>query len=314
MDTVSKETNIVIKQRSTAACIKEGFRLISTQLKNLLYSSWLPVLLTALFMSLYFLLFIEVMVIPMPADVGLGTLVMMYIFYVLYSLCGILLTGRLFLLFRDYRDTGRIPRLRPMQGMKDTLRMAGRAFLFQIWIILLAAPGTQLFKILLKWIPRPESLTSMSFLIAGLVVVGIIAIISLIPLVHTFYKYVLDGGSFLKMIGKSYGRGARHRGKIISVAVLSGAIITVLLGFIMLPMIIVTSAFTQSVIGVLQGDDTGVPSYFPWLMRITYLVSMVIVLLVTIYCYCTMLYAYGSIDAQENDRENYMNQQELTNS
>ena len=313
MDTVSKETNIVIKQRSTAACIKEGFRLISTQLKNLLYSSWLPVLLTALFMSLYFLLFIEVMVIPMLADVGLGTLVMMYIFYVLYSLCGILLTGRLFLLFRDYRDTGRIPRLRPMQGMKDTLRMAGRAFLFQIWIILLAAPGTQLFKILLKWIPRPESLTSMSFLIAGLVVVGIIAIISLIPLVHTFYKYVLDGGSFLKMIGKSYSRGARHRGKIISVAVLSGAIITVLLGFIMLPMIIVTSAFTQSVIGVLQGDDTGVPSYFPWLMRITYLVSMVIVLLVTIYCYCTMLYAYGSIEAQENDREKYMNQQELTN-
>ena len=92
--------------------------------------------------------------------------------------------------------------------------------------------------------------------------------------------------------------------------ILSGILVAVILGFVLLPMMIVSGAFTQSVIGILQGDESGVPSYFPWLMRITYLVSMIASVLVSIYCYSSMLYVYGSIEAQENERENYIIQQE----
>ena len=305
-----QDTNSVVKQRSSAACIKEGFRFITSHFRSLFHSAWVPVLVTALLMTVYFLFFIEMMVIPMPTDVSIGTMVIMYVSYVLYSLSGLLLTGRLFMLFKEFRDTGRVPRLKLTSGWKQTLKMAGRAFIFQIWIILLASPGTQLFSIIGQWLPKPQSLTGLGFMTAGLIVVAIIAFISLIPLMYTFYKYVLDGGSFMKMVGKSYARGARHRGKIVAVGILSGILVAVILGFVLLPMMIVSGAFTQSVIGILQGDESGVPSYFPWLMRITYLVSMIASVLVSIYCYSSMLYVYGSIEAQENERENYIIQQE----
>ena len=264
-----QDTNNVVKQRSSAACIKEGFRFITSHFRSLFHSAWAPVLVTALLMTVYFLFFIEMMVIPMPTDVSIGTMVIMYVSYVLYSLSGLLLTGRLFMLFKEFRDTGRVPRLKLTSGWKQTLKMAGRAFIFQIWIILLASPGTKLFSIIGQWLPKPQSLTGLGFMTAGLIVVAIIAFISLIPLMYTFYKYVLDGGSFMKMVGKSYARGARHRGKIVAVGILSGILVAVILGFVLLPMMIVSGAFTQSVIGILQGDESGVPSYFPWLMRIT---------------------------------------------
>ena len=134
-----QDTNSVVKQRSSAACIKEGFRFITSHFRSLFHSAWAPVLVTALLMTVYFLFFIEMMVIPMPTDVSIGTMVIMYVSYVLYSLSGLLLTGRLFMLFKEFRDTGRVPRLKLTSGWKQTLKMAGRAFIFQIWIILLAS-------------------------------------------------------------------------------------------------------------------------------------------------------------------------------
>ena len=134
-----QDTNSVVKQRSSAACIKEGFRFITSHFRSLFHSAWAPVLVTALLMTVYFLFFIEMMVIPMPTDVSIGTMVIMYVSYVLYSLSGLLLTGRLFMLFKEFRDTGRVPRLKLTSGWKQTQKMAGRAFIFQIWIILLAA-------------------------------------------------------------------------------------------------------------------------------------------------------------------------------
>jgi hypothetical protein len=52
-----------------------------------------------------------------------------------------------------------------------------------------------------------------------------------------------------------------------------------------------------------MGDPSGTPSYFPWLTAITYVVSFLLLYFVGVFLYSSNLFAYGSIEAQEQERE-----------
>jgi len=316
MHKISNISNMdrVIKQRSAAACMKEGFSFLGKHIRNIIYSTWMYIVAVAIFMTIYFITFEKTITTPITAENALGILITLYLAYLLYNVCILFFTGRLFHLFREFRDTQKVQRLKPFQQFKTTCGMGLRSLVFYIWVMILSAPGLQLFSTLWSWIPQPHSQFGFGALAIAAMAIAIVAFISLIPLVHTFYKYVLDGGSFLKMIGKSYGRAARHKGLIIATNMLTIILLSIIMGIVMLPFIIITLASTQSAIGVLLGDEAGVPSHFNALLYITYFVTFVVIITCTIMAYATLLYLYGSIEAQEDEREKYINQTETKES
>ena len=304
----------VIKQRSTAACMKEGFSFVGKHIRNIIYSTWMYILAVAFFMAIYFVTYGKTLTTPITTEKAFGIIITLYLAYLLYNLCFLFLTGRLFHLFREFRDTQRVPRLKPFQQFKTTCSMGIRSMVFYIWIMILSAPGLQLFSTLWSWLPKPHSPFGFWAMLILLVLIAIVAFISLLPLVHTFYKYVLDGEGFLKMIGKSYGRGARHKGLIFAVSFLTGILLIIITFIIMTPFFIITLASTQSAIGVMLGDPSGTPSYFNALIYITYFITFVVIIICSFMAYASLLYLYGSIEAQEDEREKYINQTETKES
>ena len=300
-----------MKQRSAAACIHEGFAFIGRHLRALLYSTWAYLLLTAALLAPYLIIFFNTLSVPQGYELKTSVLVIMYLLYVLYNLSMQLLIGRVFHLFREYRDHGIVPRLKPFQELKTTCKMALRSFIFSVWIMILSAPGLQLMDLVIQWIPMPQGTLSLTLFIIGLVLVCVLVVICLLPLVFTYYKYVLDGEPFLQMVGKSYKQGSHYKGRMIAAILLSTILLSVILAFLMLPMLILSVASSLSNIGQMMGDPSGLPSYFQLLMGVTFFLSLAILIYVSFASYTTMFYVYGSIEAQEKERDTYLTQTSL---
>lgn len=299
--------NIVMKQRSTAACIREGFSFIGRHLRALLKSTWTLLLLTAVTMAAYLMVMIQVRAVPEGYEVATRALVILYVAYVAYTLSTALLTGRLMTVLKAFRDTGIVPRLKIAQGWKDTIRMALRSLLFSVWIALLAAPGNQLIGLVAKLLPTPESTVTRWALIIGGIVLMVIAVISLLPLFFTYYKYVMDGGSFLRMLGPTYKKGSHHKAKILVTGILTAILLAVTTSLLLVPMLILVMASTLSAVGVMLGDPSGLPSYFTVLIATTFVVTLFVTLYINMAMGSTGLYLYGSIETQENERNQYLN-------
>ena len=102
----------------------------------------------------------------------------------------------------------------------------------------------------------------------------------------------------------------RHWG-FIFVVVLVAAIVEVLLMMLLsLPAIILSAANTQSIMGVAIGDPVGLPSYMPALAAGTFLIIGFLQAYVMLSVLFPIYYMYGSIDAQEQEKQDFNKQQQ----
>ena len=133
----------------------------------------------------------------------------------------------------------------------------------------------------------------------------------LLPLAYITMRYILnDGIGFWKQFRIGYGVGMRRWGFIFIVVLVAVIVEMLLLMLLSLPAIILSMANTQSVIGVAMGDPYALPSYMPALAAGTFLIIGFLQAYVMLSVLFPIYYMYGSIDAQEQEKQDFNKQQQ----
>ena len=133
----------------------------------------------------------------------------------------------------------------------------------------------------------------------------------LLPLAYITMRYILnDGIGFWKQFRIGYGVCMRRWG-FIFIVVLAATIVELLLMLVLsLPATILSLANTQSVLGVAMGDPYALPSYMPALAAGTFLIIGFLQAYVMMSVLFPIYYMYGSIDAQEQEKQDFNKQQQ----
>lgn len=162
--------------------------------------------------------------------------------------------------------------------------------------------------ILYKCFVAETSFATLFFSSAGYVVV--IALLCL-PLIYSYMRYMLDaearfGGVFLGY----YKTGARHWGFIFMASLLAFMMIGAATLVISMPLAIVMIANAWSTWGVSTlADPAGLPDNF-WLIRfLVMLLTTFVVLLINVITMFVYYFIYGSIEAREREKNEFLKRQ-----
>lgn len=71
----------------------------------------------------------------------------------------------------------------------------------------------------------------------------------------------------------------------------------------LIPLFIITIAQGVNQLGIIDGDQSGVPGYFPYLLFMTSVVTMFIFVYLSMWADFVLYYAYGSIEAIEKEKK-----------
>ena len=117
------------------------------------------------------------------------------------------------------------------------------------------------------------------------------------PMVYSATQYAfVEGVKFIGVFGKSYGLGFRHLGFLFTLVCTVGLLLIVVCVFLCMPGCITFFANEINGLGVLEGDASGLPSYFIWLNALSSAIMSFILQYLAIWVLLTYLYAYGSIE------------------
>lgn len=302
-----QEKNQILKPRSAAACIREGFKLIANHPVTLLTATWPCILLTAVATLLYFESTVSLMKKIFSEGVndtwpllGVSLSVLLLIVTIYF------LIARVMLVLKYLRDNGTLARIKAFKQWRPTIGIAFNMLPFVLIEILVSALFSGVGVMTVRWAMAQQNMTLRLTVMALLMFVGLLILLALLPLLQTFYSYTMDGGHFMQTLRTTYRKGLRHIGKLFATNVLAVVLISVLISLVILPLEVLAMANTQSIMGVVVlGDESGMPGYMGWLSGI----AIVVCTSLAIYCYLafftTNLYVYGSIESIEAGRNKY---------
>jgi hypothetical protein len=293
------------KNRSFTVCIRDGYALLITHLKNIFKKTWIPALALALIATV-------AITINMPDrtihDIGMAR--PMTTFILLIAVAVLLLAAIVW----HASVTVRIFNEKPLKT--NLMRMA----LVILFCIVLDIVGTLITsgtgKLILKSMGgTKESLGSAIIVAIGAtVIVGILLFVVFLPFVHSCLRYVVDTKTTLcQFFKRDYRCGWRHWGFLFIVLFLITLITSVLMMVIMVPFGIIFASQLSNQLGMLDGDASGVPTYFPYLFFLTTIITMFILSYVCLWIYFVMVYACTSIITQDKEREEQRQQNTTLN-
>ncbi len=141
-------------------------------------------------------------------------------------------------------------------------------------------------------------------LLATTACILLIAIFAFLPLVYSATKYLVTKEmKFVQIFKRDFRNGLRHVGYIFIVELLSLLSISVGLIFMISPTLIVVYANQLDSIGMANGDPTGLPDYFKYLIFVTCTLGCFIVRYFGFWTGLVTFYAYGHIEAVEKERQ-----------
>lgn len=298
----SEQTIQLFKSRSYAACIKEGIRFLADNPWKVFRSLW-PYLLLAALCSWFFYVSIASLQLPAGAQLSAVGILWLLLSYVVVGAGMLFFTARVMLLFQRFAEKGRAERIGAFALFGQTAANALRLLPFLLFEMLFIAGFLQLASLAMSWAAKQQTVTMLVCAVIALVAVALIALVFILPLVQSLYHCQLGQGRFMQLVKTGYRRGFRHKGKIFVTNLLACFLFFLVGMLVAMPLFIVMSANIFSNVGILMGDPSGTPSYFPWLTAITYVVSFLLLYFVGVFLYSSNLFAYGSIEAQEQERE-----------
>ena len=293
-DNMEKEKDdILLKVRSSRGCISAGYRLYTGHFKHIFRYSWLAALIYALFCSVS-----GVLMIMMPRLIPI-TAAILIIVECLFASYG-------FSVLKQHQTFGNI--LRPAKWFSLDTHIFVRTIkcwlcLFVIYLIasiIIVGIGFAAFKFL-----------SLYTAIGAAALGALVIMCLLLPLTYITMRYILnDGIGFWKQLKIGYGVGMRRWGFIFIVVLVAVIVELLLLMLLSLPAIILSIANTQSMFGVAMGDPYALPSYMPALAAGTFLIIGFLQAYVMLSVLFPIYYMYGSIDAQEQEKQDFNKQQQ----
>ena len=293
-DNMEKEKDdILLKVRSSRGCISAGYRLYTGHFKHIFRYSWLAALIYAVFCSVG-----GAMMIMMPRMMPI-TAAILIIVECMFASYG-------FSVLKQHQTFGNI--LRPAKWFSLDTHIFVRTIkcwlcLFIIYLIasiIIVGIGFAAFKFL-----------SLYTAIGAAALGALVIMCLLLPLTYITMRYILnDGIGFWKQLKIGYGVGMRRWGFIFIVVLVAVIVELLLLMLLSLPAIILSIANTQSMFGVAMGDPYALPSYMPALAAGTFLIIGFLQAYVMLSVLFPIYYMYGSIDAQEQEKQDFNKQQQ----
>ena len=288
-----EKDDILLKVRSSRGCISAGYRLYTGRFKHIFRYSWVAALIFALFCSVS-----GAMMIMMPRLIPLTTAILIIV-ECLFASYG-------YSVLKQHQTIGNI--LRPVKWFSIDTHIFVRTI--KCWLCLLVI--YLIASIIIVGLAYAAFKFLSLYTAIGCTALGTLIILCLLlPLAYITMRYILnDGIGFWKQLKIGYGVGMRRWG-FIFIVVLAAVIIELLLLMILsLPATILSMANTQSVMGVAMGDPYALPSYMPALAAGTFLIIGFLQAYVMLSVLFPIYYMYGSIDAQEQEKQDFNKQQQ----
>lgn len=290
-----EKDDILLKVRSSRGCISAGYRLYTGHFKHIFRYSWVAALIYALFCSILGGVMVSA---PRLAPIAIAVLFIVECLFASYG----------FSVLKQHQTFGSI--LRPAKWFSIDAHIFGRTVkcwlcLLVIMIIVGILIGG-MSAIAVKYLDF-SAYTAVGFFTLG----SLVILCLLLPLAYITMRYVLnDGIGFWKQLKIGYGIGMRRWGFIFIVVLVAVIVEVLLMMLLSLPAIIISIANTQSMFGVAMGDPYALPSYMPPLAAGTFLIIGFLQAYVTMSVLFPVYYMYGSIDAQEQEKQDFNKQQQ----
>lgn len=310
----NKQDLKLLRPRSMAAVVTDGYRLYMGTFRSLLRSSW-PVAIVYAFTFALFMGNIVNIVIPMQVTVQSGgQAALPPAFYlsvaamVLYALAVPLLAAQAVAVFREHSTTDDVLRPSHWYG-RLCLSSFLRLLVVSVWMLLLGVAVGLLFALLTSAI---LSLGVVGSLWKSVASVGLLSVLALavtalcIPLCYTVVRALLEPGKLrVTPPVAGYMRGMRHWGLLFA-TLLTVYIFTGLLTLVCeLPAVIMAGANALAYVGLANGDPLGMPESMVPLTYAVFFVAGFIQAYVHLSMLYPVYYAYGSVEQLEKDREEF---------
>jgi len=288
-----EKDDILLKVRSSRGCISAGYRLYTGRFKHIFRYSWVAALIYALFCSVSGAMMIMV---PTMIPITAAILIIVECLFASYG----------YSVLKQHQTLGNI--LRPVKWFSIDTHIFIRTIkcwlcvlvVYLIACVIIVGLGFVAFKYLALYTA-----------IGCTALVLLVILCLLLPLTYITMRYILnDGIGFWKQFKIGYGVGMRRWG-FIFIVVLVACIVEILLMLLLsLPATILSMANTQSMFGVAMGDPYALPSYMPALAAGTFLIIGFLQAYVMLSVLFPIYYMYGSIDAQEQEKQDFNKQQQ----
>lgn len=311
----------LMKARSYRSVLMAGFRLYTENFRRLFKASWLMALLYAAICGAFGTL----TSIKLP-EMTLALMQQLAVFQAFsmetmqqYALTLAAIGGLLVLAvatmslasatlldkLQEHRDTGSITT--PAHWWSVPARLMGRTVKGVLLTLLVILAPLLLFLALLALADAfsPQfTLRHLTTVTATFGVCTVVAALLALPLMHVLMKYLMEAPcGYWRTLSLHYGRGMRHWGMLLLVFFLSSLLVQLTALVVMMPAHILNFANQQAYAGQLIGDPLGMPGY---ILPLTFGTLMLCSFLQFYISQVTLMhnyYAYGSIEAQETERE-----------
>lgn len=290
-----EKDDILLKVRSSRGCISAGYRLYTGHFKHIFRYSWVAALIFALFCSVGGAMMIMV---PRMMPITAAIMILVECLFASYG----------FSVLKQHQTFGNI--FRPAKWFSiDThifIRTIKCWLCMFVILLVVAAIIAGMSVVAVKYLDF-SAYTAVGFFTLG----SLIILCLMLPLAYITMRYILnDGIGFWKQLKIGYGVGMRRWGFIFIVVLVATIVEVLLLTLLSLPAIILSLANTQSMFGVAMGDPYALPSYMPALAAGTFLIIGFLQAYVMLSLLFPIYYMYGSIDAQEQEKQDFNKQQQ----
>lgn len=118
------------------------------------------------------------------------------------------------------------------------------------------------------------------------------------PYIYSVSKYIFNkDAKFKNLVGSDYAKGYKKLGFVFSILLLLILVGAMVCAFLCLPGIVTNAASNIDTMGVMQGDESGIPAYFRWLNFLATTISTFIMQYVYLWGVFVFVYAYGNVEA-----------------
>ncbi len=280
--------DILLKDRSSRACISAGYRLYLSNFKRIFRASWLAALLFAIVTSAGGTLMIlrpQWTLIALPLTIILDALFAAYGFSVL----------------KQHQETGAIGWTVHWYSLDTHIFVRTlKAWLCMliISVVLICAVGA-------------VSVLAVNYLstytaLGTLAVIALLVFFLMLPFTYTNIRYILkDGTNYWTNLFGYYGTGMRRWGFIFLVVFMTTLIGWVCSLFTSLPAIILSLAGNEANRDFMLGDPYNLPSYIGWLSALVFLLIGFIQAYIMLSFLFPIYYMYGAIEAHEKEKNKF---------
>lgn len=300
----------LFKIRSYSSCFKQGFELYIKNFKLLFKYLWIPMAIYAIFEAAVMWMAPMLETASQTGQVGtvsLFILILMVVAIVVYSL----LMGPLFTLFNKYKELGYIPNASLKAHQKDVKHYIWRNVKAILWFCLYTAIISVVVGFVATGIVMVMGVGKMGTFLLYLLIITVCIVILLaayIPLIYVYIKYMMNDGGFFKMFKKSFAIGFRHWGSLFVLTLITYIIVLLAMLVINLPEYIIIIVKYLSSNAIADGDPSGLPFSFGWLSTIVVAICSFVQIFASMFFFFPMLFLFGSIDTEENERKKFTQQ------